>query len=918
MQPNGARWWRFDLHTHTPASHDYGKGPHRDSSRRITPDEWLLDYMRAGIDCVAVTDHNSGLWIDRLKDALASLAESGPDGYRPLSLFPGVEISVHGGIHVLAILGGDKATSDVDSLLGAIGYTGTKGCSDSVTAKTLIEVADLIHRYGGIAIPAHIDARNGLLSLQHTTLTQVKDCRSIFAVEVVGNDDQRMAPENGGKRNWTSVIGSDSHQPSFVDTGLRPGCRYTWIKMGTPRIEGLRLALLDGSLSVKRCDKTSDNPNPIPSFQIESIEVKNAKYMGCREPFNLQFNPWLNAIVGGRGTGKSTIVEFLRLIMRREAELPLTLRTEYQQYSMIYTGREDSGLLTNQAEMFVVYRKENDQFRIHWSIGGSLGPIQKQSDDGWTIVPGDIAQRFPIRLYSQKQIFHLAKAPSALLKVVDGSPEVDYPRWIERWNREHARFLSLRAKAREIQMSLVREEVLLGELQDVEAKLNTFEESSYASVLREYERRRRQHRVIQEWEQEWVAICERLRSAARELVPPAIDASAFAQDTAEDAGVLSEVAKARDRMRRLRTTVATLVADADRFLLHWNGSLLRSPWSEARQTSRTKYESLQSTLEAKGIDEPDAYRELLHKRQSIERDLTDIESRKEQAKLLQQQSTDSLEGLRGIRRQLTRVRNEFLIKVLEGNRHVRIRVIPYGARESVEYEFRRLIGREKGGFERDIGAPGNGGILGRIYAECTEDRSIEDSLRSIKRDILSLVADSERAVPVADRRFATFVNHLSPETLDRIETWFPEDTLDVQYSPRGDGANFRSIHEGSPGQKTAALLAFLLSYGTEPLVLDQPEDDLDNHLIYDLIVSQIRSAKHKRQILVVTHNANIVVNGNAELVIGLAARGGETQTDCVGSLQEINVRKAICDAMEGGREAFERRYRRIALGDGFV
>ena len=134
----------------------------------------------------------------------------------------------------------------------------------------------------------------------------------------------------------------------------------------------------------------------------------------------------------------------------------------------------------------------------------------------------------------------------------------------------------------------------------------------------------------------------------------------------------------------------------------------------------------------------------------------------------------------------------------------------------------------------------------------------------------------------------------------------------------GDGRHFRSIREGSPGQKTAALLAFLLSYGHEPLILDQPEDDLDNHLIYGLIVTQLREVKRRRQAIVVTHNANIVVNGDAELVLALDTRAGETQKECDGSLQERRVRETICTIMEGGREAFTHRYRRIALEDGNV
>ena len=99
----GARWWKFDLHTHTPASQDYGKGPNQASERGIAPRDWLLGFMRAGIDCVALTDHNSGEWIDRLKAALDELEAEPCSDFRPLWLFPGVEITANDGTHILAI-----------------------------------------------------------------------------------------------------------------------------------------------------------------------------------------------------------------------------------------------------------------------------------------------------------------------------------------------------------------------------------------------------------------------------------------------------------------------------------------------------------------------------------------------------------------------------------------------------------------------------------------------------------------------------------------------------------------------------------------------------------------------------------------------------------------------------------------------
>ena len=85
-------------------------------------------------------------------------------------------------------------------------------------------------------------------------------------------------------------------------------------------------------------------------------------------------------------------------------------------------------------------------------------------------------------------------------------------------------------------------------------------------------------------------------------------------------------------------------------------------------------------------------------------------------------------------------------------------------------------------------------------------------------------------------------------------------------------------------------------------------------MIYDLIVTQLREIKQHRQILTVTHNANIVVNGDAENVIALDVKAGQTRIVTQGSLQELSIRDEICRVMEGGKEAFDQRYRRINAG----
>ncbi len=910
---NGSRWWKFDFHTHTPVSDDYGKGSDQTSLKQRIPREWLLDYMRAGIDCVAVTDHNSGAWFDQLKSAYEELKSEKPEGFRPIYLFPGVEISVNGGVHLLAILDPSKATSDIDSLLGAAGFSGTKGSSDAVTTKSFSEVVAVIEGAEGIAIPAHVDKNNGILGLQGTTLDQVIGNEAVFAMEIVYQGFAKPPSYTDKKISWTEVLGSDAHHPSGNPGQQFPGSHFTWVKMGAPSIEGLRLALLDGSLSVRRSDEDANDPNEHTPLALESIEISQARYLGRSQKFVVRLNPWLNAVIGGRGTGKSTVVEFLRIALRREDELPDDLKPEFEKYGRVYPDREDGGLLTENTAIRAIYRKNGSRFRVQWNPSGDIDPIQQKIDGSWQPAEGDIRQRFPVRIYSQKQIFQLAKTPLALLRVVDEAPEVDHHSWFEKWKKEEGQFLSLRAKAREIEVGLAEEPRLRGELDDVKRKLAVFEEAGHADILKAFQKRSRQQREVEAWAEGWTDTGEQLREVAGDIVPDLLDETTFDPDSAEDAELREHAAKVRNSLDEIRKAVETLASRADKIVTEWREKMEGSSWKRSVDTAVRNYQELRNKLEQKGAGDPAAYGELVQRRQSIEQRLKELDERKKQIEETRKQAETHLQRLLKIRRKLTESRRRFLNDVLSENRYIKIRVVPYGAKETVEREFRRLLQREDGGFEKDIGSPNGEGLLSTLYGNSDGSEKIEQNLADIKDKVRNIASGQIGGDVVADRRFATHTGKLPPEAIDRLNLWFPEDSLDVRYSTSGDGQNFRSIQEGSPGQKTAALLAFLLSYGEEPLILDQPEDDLDNHLIYDLIVTQLRDVKRHRQVIVVTHNANIVVNGDAELVVALAARGGETQKECEGSLQEKTVRETICDVMEGGRKAFEDRYRRIVL-----
>lgn len=905
----GSRWWKFDFHTHTPASEDYGKGPDQEALRTRSPKDWLLDYMRAGIDCIAVTDHNSGAWIDKLKEAQSALDDEKPNGFKPIYLFPGVEISANPGVHVIAILDPSKSTSDVDSLLGAVGFVGTKGKSDHVTSKSVQEVLFEIKALGGIAVPAHVDNVSGLFTISTgPTLIQALDRDLLAAIEVVDPQYQKPQAYHDKKLRLAEVLGSDSHHPNGTSGQFFPGSHYTWIKMGTPDLGGLQLALLDGSLSVHRSDQVSSDPNKHANLVIEEVIVENAKYMGRSQAFKLRLNPWLNTIIGGRGTGKSTLVEFMRTTLCREAELPVPLSVDFEKYRRVYQDRDDDGLLTEHAKFTITYSKDRTRFRIHWNAQGDADPIEIQLQDGtWRSDQGDVSQRFPVRIYSQKQIFELAKAPLALLRIVDEAPEVDHRAWSEEWKQEETNFLALRARAREIESGLADESRLRGELEDLKRRLSIFEESGHADVLKEYQKRVRQERGVEAWEEQWSQAADKLRGVAKTFLPDPLDATLFEPQSQEGDEIQQKAADVLGELKGVRDQLEEIASATDEITSRWQVERKSTAWQRAVHKSIQGYETLKQQLTDEGFGDPSAYGEFVSKRQILERRLEKLEPQRVRLAEVRRAALKSFVRLKKRRQELTKRRTKFLETVLAENPYVRIDVVPYGARETVEGDLRQLLQREGGGFERDIKT-----LMEQIYANNVDPLVTERNLKAAKKKINGIAAGDDDT-ELGDRRFSTHIRKLQPEALDRLALWFPEDSLRVEYSTTADGTGFRSIQEGSPGQKTAALLAFLFSYGEEPIILDQPEDDLDNELIYELIVGQIRQIKQKRQVIVVTHNANIVVNGDAELVAALVARVGETRKSCAGCLQERTVRDTICSVMEGGREAFDERYRRIAL-----
>nr|WP_260590798.1 AAA family ATPase [Variovorax sp. DXTD-1] len=891
--------------------------------------------MAAEIDCIAVTDHNSGEWIDKLKTAYATMKQADAAGtslagFRELHLFPGVEISVQGGIHLLAIFDPTANASTIASVLGGVGFPAhLHGETDdkegaAITRESLLQVIEEVQRCGGIAIPAHVDdGGKGLLrlapgtrrcTLEAAMVKQALQAPGLLALEWKTGRPAYPSIWDEIKPNLASVVGSDCH--SFQGVAV-PGSRYTWIKMAAPPdLEGLRLALLDGQgVSVRRSDDGDDfKPFRTPEHFIESIEITDARFMGRRTPAVLACNPYFNALIGGRGTGKSTVVHALRLAYRREKELPVGSEAgqTFARFSKVAKSRVDEGGLRAETKICIQVCRDGISYRLLWAQDGQGFVVEEWDETARAFKPSTSQaineQRFPIRLFSQGQIAALAgDSQQALLKVIDDAAATGTQQ--AALDEAKQAFFATRAQRRELDGKLRARDALVVSLQDVHRKLARFEEADHAVILKNYQRTSRQSREVERQFEGAANLASRFKAFAQELVAEDLPDGLF--DPIADEPVLQLIHKLQAAITTVRSEVeraATTLDERSRVLqAEFNGS----GWMAQAVEARSAYDRLKADLQQQGVDDPSEYGRLVQEKQRLDTEIKRLDSLQKQRDGLEEKAKVQIAEVQAARQAISARRVEFLQPTLEGNPHVRMALKPFDSQPNeIERSLRELLDITDGRFVKDIyredGAIGPEGLVAEIAGSQDKLAAIE----SVQHQLLQ--ACSGVGALGADIRNRLQRAVLSkPELVDHILCWFPEDGLQVEYSRKGDGRDFQSIGQASAGQRAAAMLAFLLAHGNEPLVLDQPEDDLDNHLIYGLVVQQIRSNKLRRQLIIVTHNPNIVVNGDAEMIYALEFDKGECRVKEKGSLQDQKMRDEVCQVMEGGKEAFERRYQRL-------
>ena len=188
--------------------------------------------------------------------------------------------------------------------------------------------------------------------------------------------------------------------------------------------------------------------------------------------------------------------------------------------------------------------------------------------------------------------------------------------------------------------------------------------------------------------------------------------------------------------------------------------------------------------------------------------------------------------------------------------------------------------------------------LAATLAKCMSPREL---LMNVEDSNSDAIAESAK---ISKDRALRLVAHLQEKHIAPLLLAPLQDAVDFALL---DGTEYKPTRQLSMGQRCTVVLPMLLAAEHESILLDQPEDHLDNAFIVDTLVQAIRDRANDGQVLVATHNANVPVLGDAQNVIVLASDGRHGFVDTAGPLNDDDIVGSITTLMEGGAEAFARR-----------
>ena len=877
-----AKWYKVDFHTHTPESSCF-------PDKNITPETWLKSAKESGLNAVVISDHNSVGFIKKIEAIKNQFEEK-----NKFKVFYGIEVCVSADFtHILIIFDDRMEVRTIeDAVIGCLGLT-RDNWGNTEQYVTEDNLKKLCNEYGNriFVIPAHFASSKGLGRSNINTIKRYQDFVKFSAVEVRTEEDVKEYENKfklGAINQATLITGSDN--PSSQDSTKHSidgfGEIFTWVKVSDLSFEGLRQVFIDPDYRViNRVDLQGFgdcyNPNDISFNYIAGMKFNGISHM---TDLDMRFSPHLNCIVGGRGSGKSTIVDALNYGVGNEIELV--------KCTLLEKTLEKNGAITTYFNF-----GNSKSYQINLSRSGKRTSLTVEDDTGLVEEYPD----FKIDFYGQKEIFRLIEDDSdverqdrsPLIKMIDDKVSAEL--FLYKGNIEDAL-----SKLNSLSNEYINNQKKLKEMPEIKAQIEKFESILNRFKASGVDEARYEFEMINALIQ---SNAEKLNSEKQMLDRFINNIKTLNQYFEQDDAHLLEMFDNKGADYSLTSQLKGLNIEIIEYLAE-----------KLKVVNCIEASFSDSTLHTELIDRTDKYQAALNAIHDVDRDsISSIQNQLQINRAL-------YEDLRKL--QLTQLNIEKsiedAIEIFVDKRIAlsdkRREVINGLELEGIKIELNVFehITRWKANLQKELGKEGS---FDSDFTKLSEwvllpNNNFENYKRFIKFILVDKSGDLNNCCDLGfDQRFKKlWIDKQKNDTLSSLIRIVPEDKVNIKIIESSEEID---INDGSPGQKSAAILAFILNSGDNPLIIDQPEDDLDNSLIYSLIVKSIRRMKSKRQIIIVTHNPNIPVLGDAEGIFVLDRNSNGKvifrKNKKAGCIEEKVIREGICEIMEGGEVAFKKR-----------
>ena len=866
---NGSNWSKWDLHIHSKASD--GKN---------SPEQIIAAAKEKGLSVIALTDHHTVKNIDEIKQLGM---ENG------ITVIAGIEFRTEYGqksVHMIGLFpdefDGQKLTQEIldEQILCALNLSrseiiatarrrGEKGDDDSLFHKGMFlkqvdfkKAANLIHKYGGLVSVHAGKKKSSIEDMRHENKNGTE------LKDALGTLKDELMKEYIDICEVSNPKDSDFYIQQFNKVAIMASDAHELDKIGTKFTWIKAEPSFDGLRQIifepeTRVKLQERNPEEKSDYLcIKSIKINN-KYFGEQE---IPFNKGLNTIIGGRSSGKSILLACVAKLSGYNKEFKKD-RNEYNQF-------------INEISKDMV---------LSWMDENEIG-------------------RRKIDYFPQNYINDIASNPSQITRIIERLFYEDTQK-ASTIKKMEADIKDLRLKLRtkiDVSFSLKNKLVALEtELQALGNKLGL--EKEVSDISDELQKLELDLSLTDEEKKKFEAFKSKidLYSESKTLAESNLEAlqslnkfrEPFTNTSLEEDIDLLFNGSVSIELLNIYNDISRKANET------WNNAIdkVAKELDEKIEIYKREKESILNNIEYKGLREKikqhSSYVQLQDKYHKQKMRLEEIRQKESEKEEFNEKYIKAITEIISSYKEFYLIREEFCTDVCVRNDNLIIepRVIFAVDRYNDFCEahfYSNSLSNQK---------------VIRFQYNC-----IDGFMDHISKVISNLAEDKYKLKKAAINR-------------NIIEELLTTSFFDIQYNIQYQDDNLREMSEG---KIAFVILRLLLDFSNNdfPILIDQPEDDLDNRAIYEELVTYLRNKKLNRQIILVTHNPNIVVGADAEEVIVANQQGNNSlNPDCVkfayysGALEDSfnndkeavllskGIREHVCELLEGGTEAFRLR-----------